>query len=237
MARTPPNPRAQWTVAVLVAALLVSSPHAWAQRRRAAGGVHENRVVDVLHGIERTWRSGRYDHATRIDPTAGHYAFDCSVMVAWVLRRAAPAAAREVEAAAQSTRPLARHYQRHLAAPPARSAWRAIPRVADARPGDVIAWNFPTWIRTHMTGHAAFVMEPPRAYPGRPHTFVLRIADSSSVPHDRDTRERGRFRGFGYGDIYVQVDPVRGTPVAYRPNLRPGTGFLRTTISLARPLR
>jgi hypothetical protein len=221
----------------LVAALLLASPLAWAQRRRAAGATKDSPVVRVLRDIERTWRSGRYDHATRIDPTAGLYAFDCSVMVAWVLRRAAPAAEREVEASAQSTRPLARHYQRHLASPPTRSAWRAIPRVADARPGDVIAWNFPAWIRTSMTGHVAFVMEPPRVYPARPNTFVLRIADSSSVPHDRDTRDRGRFRGFGYGDIYVQVDPARGAPVAYRPNLRPGTGFLRTTISLARPLR
>lgn len=237
MTRNSTAPLAHAMAFALVAALLLASPFAWAQRRRAVGATKNPHVVRVLREIERSWRSGRYDHATRIDAAAGHYAFDCSVMVAWVLRRAAPAAEREVEASAHSTRPLARHYQRHLAAPPPRSAWRTIPRVADARPGDVLAWNFPAWIRTSMTGHVAFVMEPPRVYPGRPHTFALRIADSSSVPHDRDTRERGRFRGFGYGDLYVQVDPVRGTPVAYRPNLRPGTGFLRTTISLARPLR
>ncbi len=230
------TPVTKSTWVVLIAALLLTSPVAWA-RRTAASAPANAAVVRALRGIERTFRSGRYDHATRIDVAAGHYAFDCSVMVAWVLRRAAPAAAREVEISSGTTRPLARHFQRHLSAPPARSAWRAIRRVADARPGDVIAWSFPAWVRTNVTGHVAFVAEAPRVYAARPNTFVLRIADSSSVAHDRDTREHGRFRGFGYGDIYVQVDPVRGTPVAYRPNLRAGSGFLRTTISLARPVR
>ncbi len=219
----------------LVLALAAASP-AGAQRRRGAATT-PSPVIRTLHAIETSWRSGRYDHNTHVDPARGQYEFDCSAMVTWVLRRATPQAQRQIEAASRAARPLARHYYRHLAAPPAGGHWAPVVRVADARPGDVIAWVFPPWIRTTITGHVAFVLERPRPFAGRPHTFVVRIADSSSVPHDRDTRDRTRQRGFGYGDIYVSVDPTAGTPVAYRPNLRPGTGFLRTSIALGRPLR
>jgi len=191
----------------------------------------------TLHGIETSWRSGRYDHNTHVDETHGQYVFDCSAMVTWVLRRATPQAQRELEAASQAVRPLARHYYRHLARPTPSRAWAPVARVADARPGDVIAWVFPPWVHTAVTGHVAFVIERPRPFAGRPNTFVLRIADSSSVPHDRDTRDRTQQRGFGYGDIYVSVDPRTGAPVSYRPNLRPGSGFLRTSLALGRPLR
>lgn len=194
-------------------------------------------MVRALQELDRTWRSGRYTHDTRIDVAAGRYEFDCSAMVAWVLRRAAPVAERELEADTGAARPLARHYRQHLAAATGRRAWAPVPRVADARPGDVVAWTFPPWIRTSVTGHVAFVVEAPRPFAGRANTYVLRIADSSSVPHDRDTRERGLRRGFGHGDIYVSVDPATGAPIAYRPNLRPGTGFLRTSIVLGRPTR
>jgi hypothetical protein len=56
--------------AALVAALLLASPLAWAQRRRAAGAAKDSPVVRVLREIERSWRSGRYDHATRARGTS-----------------------------------------------------------------------------------------------------------------------------------------------------------------------
>ena len=184
-----------------------------------------------------TVRETRYAHTTRVDVAHGRYDWDCSGMAAWVLARAVPDAEREIERARGTHRPLARDYHGAFMALPSdsRSSWRRVTRLTDAEPGDVIAWVFPPWVRASITGHVAILVARPVPVPGVASRYRVRVADSTTVPHAADTRPRTAASGFGYGDIEIAVDPHTGAPVAYRWNDRPGRGFLRTSIALARP--
>jgi hypothetical protein len=169
----------------------------------------------VLGRISERMTDTSYSHGTIVDERKGIYRFDCSGMVEWVLRQAAPTATRAREWGVGG-RPLARDYLRRIAAVPPgveRPGWRRIERVQDAAPGDVIAWRKPDIVRSPNSGHVAFVVLPPVRVPGQEGAFLLRIADSSSLLHDADTRV-GR-SGFGLGTILLLTDPASGAPIAY----------------------
>lgn len=194
----------------------------------------ENAVMRVLGGIERSLAETEYSHATFVNERRGSYKFDCSGMVQWVLRKAAPQAARSTYVG-PAERPLARDFQRRIARAPvdrARAGWRRVARVNELRPGDVIAWIKPAEIDSPNTGHTAFVVLPPVRVEGYENAYLVRIADSTRLMHDEDTRA-GR-TGFGFGTIMLVADPDTGAPVAY------GWVGLRwrafaTAISLGRP--
>jgi hypothetical protein len=175
-----------------------------AQAQRVPTG--PGRVLASLETVEYRYVSGRYTHTTRIDERSGLYEWDCSAMVGFLLRRATPRAF----ASLGRPRPLAVDFYRAIVAAPegtARGPWLRVPRLADARPGDVLAWPRPRWFPSRNTGHVAFVVEAPRAVPGG---YLVRIADATTVPHQDDTR-RGR-TGLGRGTLLVTVDAAgRGT--------------------------
>ncbi len=194
----------------------------------------ENAVMRVLGGIQRSLSESEYSHATAVNERRGSYKFDCSGMVQWVLRKAAPTAARTTNVG-PAERPLARDFQRRIARAPtdrARGGWRRVARVSEIRPGDVLAWIKPQEIDSPNTGHAAFVVLPPVRVAGYENAYLVRIADSTRLMHDEDTRV-GR-TGFGFGTILLVADPETGAPVAY------GWVGLRwrafsTAISIGRP--
>ncbi len=194
-----------------------------------------NQVMKTLGGIHDNLRAASYSAAIDVDEEHGLYAFDCSGMTQWVLRRAAPRAA---SAAAYKLphRPLARDFYRRIASIPTgkhRFGWQRIEKVAEAKPGDVIAWIKPDIIRSPYTGHVAFVLLPPVPVPGDDNAYLVRIADSSRLLHDEDTRiDRD---GFGFGTILLVTDPESGAPIGY------GWVGLRwrafeTKIAIGRPL-
>lgn len=200
------TPRTPASFALLVA-LCVASP------ARAQVEAHGNpRVVAALDGIRATLRTTRYTHDTRIDPRAGRYDFDCSVMAAYVLARAAPRA----RAALPAGRPLAVDFHRAIVAAPTnrpRNGWQRIARIADARPGDVLAWPRPRWFRSNNTGHVAFVAATPVA---TPRGVLVRVTDATSVGHQDDPRNReGGPTGFGQGTLLIETDPLTGEGTAY----------------------
>ena len=175
----------------------------------------ENPSMRVLGKIAASLEESEYSHAPFVNEKRGIYRFDCSSMVQWVLRRSAPTAAAAVAWKLEG-RPLARDFQRRIArAPTAKpnNGWRRIARVRDALPGDVIAWLKPEEIDSPNTGHVAFVVLPPVLAPGYDNAYLVRIADSTSLLHDDDTRI-GR-SGFGLGTILVVTDPNTDAPVAY----------------------
>jgi hypothetical protein len=194
----------------------------------------QNAVMRVLGKIYGSLAESEYSHATIVSERRGSYKFDCSGMVHWVLRKAAPAAARSTFYGA-AQRPLARDFQRRIARAPtdrARAGWRRIARVSELMPGDVVAWIKPKEIDSPNTGHTGFVVLPPVRVPGYENAFLVRLADSTRLLHDDDTRV-GR-TGFGFGTILLIADPETGAPVAY------GWAALRwrafeTEISLGRP--
>lgn len=164
------------------------------------------RVLTALENVEARYVSGRYAHSTRINEPQGLYEWDCSAMVGWFLRRATP----QAFASLGRPRPLAVDFYRAIAAAPVaspRRGWLQVPRIADARPGDVLAWPRPRWFRSRNTGHVAFVVGVPRPVVGG---YLVRIADATSLAHQDDTR-RGR-TGLGRGTILVTTDALgRGT--------------------------
>lgn len=194
-----------------------------------------NPVMRRLGRMAETLTESVYTHGFRVNERAGIYAFDCSGMVHWVLRRAAPRAAAH-SSKGLGGRPLARDYQRRIARIPfgqSLGGWRRIQRVDQARAGDVVAWLKPAVIKSQNTGHVAFVVRAPEPVPGVEGAFLVRIADSTRLQHDADTRE-GR-TGFGFGTILLVADPETGEPRAYGwVGMRWRT--FETPISIGRPL-
>jgi hypothetical protein len=176
-----------------------------------------------------------YTHGFRVDERKGIYSFDCSGMAWWVLKKASPRAARSA-ARGLGGRPLARDFQRRIASVPpgqVRGGWSRVARVADAAPGDVVAWVKPTELDSPNTGHVVFVVLPPVRVAGYDDAYLVRIADSTSLLHDQDTRV-GR-SGFGFGTILLLVDPATGAPRAYGwVGLRYRT--FETAIAIGRPV-
>lgn len=195
-----------------------------------------NPVMRALGKMSENLSGSEYSHGFRVDERAGVYVFDCSGFADWLLARTAPRARASVRYGLKQ-RPLARDFQRRLAALPAgseRHGWRRISRVAEIEAGDVIAWLKPAIIRSANTGHVAFAVHRPVLAPGYDNAYLVRVADSTSLLHDDDTRA-GR-TGFGFGTILLVADAETGAPVAY------GWAGLRwrsfeTPIAVARPLR
>jgi hypothetical protein len=193
-----------------------------------------NPVMKKLGAVSASLTASEYQHGIRVDEKRGIYHFDCSGMVQWVLRRAAPRAAWTA-AHGLPQRPLARDFQRRIARAPRereRGGWRRLARVDELRPGDVVAWLKPVEIDSPNTGHVAFVLLPPVRAPGYENAYLVRIADSTRLLHDDDTRV-GR-NGFGFGTILLVTDPATGSATAF------GWAGLRwrafeTAISLGRP--
>lgn len=163
------------------------------------------RAMAHLDRIERTLRSTAYRHRTRVDERAGLYQFDCSGMVNYVVRPAAPRAF----AALRRPRPVARTYARVIAAAPtdrARRGWQRVARVEDARPGDVFAFERQAWWPGNDTGHVGFFVSAPRPVLGRSRLFLATIADSSGMPLLLGPRSLGGAGGHGRHDVAFQVD-------------------------------
>jgi len=196
-------------------------------------------AMAVLQRIAATLQTSRYDHSTRVDVRAGRYDFDCSGMVAWVLARAAPQAhAATVRRA--GGRPLARDYYRQIAATrEGRGAqgWGRVARVADARPGDVVAWLMARGRRSSNTGHVLFVVEAPRPVAHLPGAFEVRVADASAYQHTDDTRAAAGRDGFGMGTMMLFADPATGAVRGYGWRAGFPLWGREAEIAIGRPLR
>lgn len=195
-----------------------------------------NPVMRRLGAVAASLEESEYTYGFSVHEKQGIYRFDCSGMAQWVLRKATPVAALTI-GQGLAPRPLARDFERRIARVPAereRGGWRHITRVRDLLPGDVVAWIKPAEIESPNTGHVAFIVLPPVLAPGYDNAYLVRIADSTRLLHDDDTRA-GR-TGFGLGTILLVADPETDAPIAY------GWAALRwrtfeTSIALGRPLR
>lgn len=195
-----------------------------------------NAVMKTLGSIARTVKHSEYSHSLQVNVRQGVYRFDCSLMAQWVLKRAAPTAAKTVSAGL-GWRPLAADFQRRIASVASskeRGGWRRVVRVQDAAPGDVIAWVKPTIIESKNTGHVAFVVLPPTPVTGYSDAFLVRVVDATSLLHADDTRRDGS--GFGLGTILLVVDPLTGSPRAYGWVGLEWRAF-ETAIAIGRPTR
>ncbi len=222
-------------------------PRAAHPRRRAAeprvaksSRAPQSPVLSVLKHMDHVVKTTRYVHATQIDEAAGRFDFDCSAMAAWVLSRATPVAHQTVMEKNGVGRPVAANYHDVIARAPtdhAAGGWQRIPRIEDVRPGDVLAWRRPPSVLSTNTGHVAFVVgKPRRIAPGRNY-FEVRVADSTSVLHLDDSREKPRHSGFGYGTMSFGVDPKTHQGLSYGWMGGATPWYPKTEIEFGRPVR
>lgn len=231
-------------LALAFAASLIATPalaqHPPRTLRSAPRAPRESAVVEVVHRVDASLRETRYTHVTRVVERDGRYDFDCSGMAAWVLARATPRAHATVMLRNGHGRPVAANYHDVIADAPSdheRGGWIRLTRVDALRPGDVIAWRRPPAVASTNTGHVAFVIAPPRRLDREGRRYMVRVVDSTSIPHGDDTRPRTHRSGFGYGNLTLHLDDPRGEVIAYGwYGLATRVDF-RTHIALGRAVR
>jgi cell wall-associated NlpC family hydrolase len=197
-------------------------------------------VLEAIRRIDKRVRTTRYVHATRVDEGSGRYEFDCSGMAAWVLARGAPAAHATVMRHSGRGRPVASDYFDVMAQASdasARDGWLRVAHARDLRPGDMIAWRKPSAIASSNTGHVVFVVSAPQRVDEGGQRFLVRVADSTSIPHGDDTRPRRNASGFGYGTITLFLDHPDSDVVAYGWQGIATRIDFRTPLALGRPVR
>lgn len=167
------------------------------------------RILRRLEAIDQNLVATRYQHRTYIDERRGIYYFDCSGLVGWALEREAPLARLHTYA----PRPTANDFVEAIRRAPAqgtRGGWQRVDRIEDAEAGDIFAWTIPSHFpESDLTGHTGFIVRKPRRLPGLDGVYSVRIADSTTVPHQDDTRPRGGEGGFGRGTILIKGDETR----------------------------
>jgi hypothetical protein len=194
----------------------------------ASRGVY-NEAVRILESIEKT----KYQHRTKIDEEKGEYYCDCSGFVGYVLNRTVGKDGTGALGDGRE-RPLAMHYEQFFAKAPtdmterggqspfaSRTAqkgtvpgvsarWQRIVRLADARPGDIIAWRHEV-PKPGNTGHVVIVAQRPVLEDDG----LVRVVfiDSTTRPMAGDTRPKGT-SGIGRGTMWFKIDE-KGRPVAH----------------------
>jgi hypothetical protein len=120
-------------------------------------------IVSEAESIANSLVQTDYQHSEHIDPAAGIYDCNCNGFVRFVLDIVAPAHYHTIPKEEDKERPRAFKYFGFFAslAPEATGGWQRIDFLGDTRPGDVIAWRFPTIERDENTGHVLFVAAPP----------------------------------------------------------------------------
>jgi hypothetical protein len=228
------------TAAVVLAACGATSPaaqqgHTPTRAQSAAADQSAPQLlVDEVHRELTAMRSTRYQHTTHVDEITGTYSYDCSGLVDYAARRVIPADA-EALPTSTSARPLAgdiEHYLHRGLQHPV-EGWTAVRRVADLRPGDVIAWLATEDSTTGDTGHIMVVFDTPTTNPARPGEWLVQVADSTLSPHAKDDRLRGE-TGLGTGTIGLLVDGD-GVPRAFYWQGGVSRDAKATEVALGRP--
>lgn len=185
-----------------------------------------------------------YQHKTEVDRTAGSYRYDCVGFVSYALKHAAPQAwasafkATGIDKGRIPRPPRYRTFFASLADTP-QPGWEAVVKIADLRPGDIVAWEHKT---ATAVGHAVIIGTIPVAAPDG--SWLVMVYDSTASPHAEDTRpadERaqplapgGRHSGLGHGMMSLIADPATGALTGYRWSPKAKTSTV--PIAAGRPL-
>jgi hypothetical protein len=103
-------------------------------------------------------------------------------------------------------KPLAMDYERGFEKAPekpdGKSGWQRIVRMADARPGDVIAWRHEV-AKPNNTGHVVIVDQKPVVE--KDGLVRVEIIDSTTLPSSDITKDKGK-NGVGRRTMWFTVD-------------------------------
>lgn len=163
--------------------------------------------------------STTYRHRTRVVEAAGVYETDCSGLIAFLLRKVSPVHFAVFPIAEGRRKPRAVEYYEFFRAQPAvgqpsASLWNRVPTLAEAQPGDILAWRHREIISGKNTGHVLIIDSVPERTEGD--IFRVAVVDSTGTTHDDDTRAIDS-SGIGKGVMWFKVNPDRQA-VAYERN-------------------
>jgi len=187
---------------------------------QAVGQSPAERVAIKARDIAARIDSTRYSHWTTIDEAAGVYVTDCSGLACYLLRNAASRSYHAVPTNWFAHRPQASmFYNTFLSSPDSGSTtgWQRVHALADARPGDFIAWYSPGHRWWQNTGHIVTVIDTPVVEVGD--TVRVRILESGGGRRIEDTNHPGNW-GVGSGIAQFAVDEtgaLKGTAAIGRP--------------------
>ncbi len=172
---------------------------------------------DAAEQLISGMRETHYQHKTHADRASGDYDMDCSGFVDYLLKHLAPAQFAQVGVEPGHARPRAAMYFQlfnRLRASPL-PGWEAVPKLHDARRGDIIAWQLTASTQVPGdTGHVVIVAAPPVEQTDG--SCRVEIYDSSVIHHDDDSRPEGT-NGIGKGVITIRVDG-QGEAVGFQFN-------------------
>jgi hypothetical protein len=173
-----------------------------------------SRVSAEARRILANVRSTRYQYATQIDEAQGSYALDCSGLACVILKKVSPGQLSQVAVESSRSRQRAWEFYETFAAASRDgiAGWRTVPRMLDARPGDLLARRKKEIKPGEVTGHVMVIDEAPVLE--KPGLVRVVVIDSTSQPHASDTRAPGT-NGVGRGTIWIEIDG-EGKPVAWR---------------------
>jgi hypothetical protein len=188
-------------------------------------------ALQILQNLQQT----KYVHA---DPTpeaasAGIFDTDCSGFVNYILGVVARNHLNQIPQSGSPTRSLAEDYYAFLSNLPNQisNGWRQIEYLADAQPGDLIAWPLP--LSSGDTGHVFVVAQQP--IPLDSETMAVPAYDSSDILHYDDSRSPGpaqpRQTGVGSGTFHLTIS-ADGIPTAFQ--FGPGDNVRSDSIAIGR---
>lgn len=211
------------------------------------GGGEPDSGAPLFHEAVRQFtamKSTLYQHGTRVDRAAGSYRYDCVGFVSHALKQVAPQAresafrALGIQPGRIPSPPKYRAFFASLGDKP-QPGWQAVPRAADLRPGDVVAWEKKT---ETSSGHAVVIGGVPVEGPAG--VWVVQVYDSTSSPHGEDSRpgdpragilkRTGKRSGLGRGLMAFIADPATGALTGYRWGPKSKTATV--PIAAARPV-
>lgn len=193
------------------------------------------KLVTLITTVRDNLVETRYQGSTDVRQRTGYYAWDCSGMVAWLLRRSAPRALRATE----KSRPRAIDFYRVIARAPtakSRRGWRQLAHVSEAYPGDLFAFPRSPVSRSRISGHVGVFVERPWPVPGFEDAWAARILDATRTPHQDDTRANDGIGGFGFGTMMF-VNDETGKTIAYGWHGTNSGGYLPTHVVYGRVVR
>jgi cell wall-associated NlpC family hydrolase len=168
--------------------------------RESVAAEAESILLSVVHTV--------YQHDTYVDVATGTYDMDCSGYVGYVLQRIAPRHYGTIPSDSAAGRPLAFDFYDLFSGLPHEEAdgWRAVPPLAGARRGDIVAWRSELLEPGENTGHVFIVAADPEIFDDG--VISVLAYDSSNILHYDDTRGQGGnspATGLGSGRIHFRV--------------------------------
>ncbi|MBV9576831.1 MAG: hypothetical protein JO149_09430 [Gammaproteobacteria bacterium] len=173
----------------------------------------EKNLVSFVRNTMTTLQYSVYKlGGTHIDTSHGVYIVDCSSYVDHVLKSIYPQAYSSLVASIGSEKPTSDdfyHYFINLSTHA--KHWNTIEDVEELRPGDILVFRYKNSLGYERGGHVMIVMDKPIRHGD---TFSVRVTDSASGGHSKDTRQP-RSSGIGIGTLVLKVNPRTYQPYAY----------------------